>query len=267
VLRRSLYEDARWERQSFAFGIILASDRSMLALVSELSHFLAPCCSQGACRLGTQLELIGKSAPELADNQDPSRVGVVRRIWLDKTRLVGRVVPGFNNRPERRLACLMDLDPAMVKLCEPSFAPVQNCAWACEAAEPDRDTMSTEATARCEALCSAEAPPSSEPYCSERSQQNCREVCMQRVKDVSPICASCLLEDASFAPRGDLLCYHDDQYGERCELCGPEGCCGYYGHPLDFSPQRCWASVGLPQEDDCEPTFGDIEQCSEICSR
>ena len=136
---------------------------------------------------------------------------------------------------------------------------------------------------RCRQLCAIKKPDVEGAYdiCSQKSSDNCKASCQLRVKDVSPACAICLLEDADFGPDGGtgvvvpgfpsssgILCETKRNACEgkepHCVATGRGGRCEYC-----YSDQKakddCVRKVFPRREVDCTAEFRSIDECANFC--
>lgn len=98
--------------------------------------------------------------------------------------------------------------------------------------------------------------------CSIASASSCVDQCEVRIADVPSLCATCLLEAASFHPDGqyvDRWCTYDS-----CTIEGPAGSCTYPA-TNEAAEEDCIRQVYPRREVDCEVQFRSVTECAEVC--
>ena len=120
---------------------------------------------------------------------------------------------------------------------------------------------------RCNSLCTIDEPEVEGAFdiCSDRSAQQCKQECTVRIADANSLCASCLLEQACFAPAcgasGDgPAC---DANGQ-CTVTGREGSCMYPAGD-DAARDNCLRQVEPRRSVECTPEYRSVEECSAVC--
>lgn len=116
---------------------------------------------------------------------------------------------------------------------------------------------SSAADSRCASLCE----PGSDPACDADSVSSCLDACEARISGVSSICATCLLERATFSGEGSPigLCQIDASCpsGERCdgEISGCTYCSG------DAAGRQACELTEIA----CSTSFRPSTECASLC--
>jgi hypothetical protein len=122
---------------------------------------------------------------------------------------------------------------------------------------------------RCVTACPATMPryEGAGAICDAASREQCLDECETRIAGVSPLCQSCLVEEACFAPEGDGCGSGDVSIGcntTTCTVYGEFGQCDYpYG---DMAAElRCRQQVDPRREVTCTPEFRPTTECASVC--
>jgi hypothetical protein len=152
----------------------------------------------------------------------------------------------------------------MVRLSVPAF--VSLILVACGGAPP--------ADPRCEALCQIELPSTEGAYdvCSGQSAEACKAACTARIESASSLCATCLLEKATFTiPASDgaapAHCAPDTSGSctdGTCSLSGHGGTCSFCSGN-EQEELNCIKQAFPRREVQCTPTFRPVAECAAMC--
>jgi len=122
---------------------------------------------------------------------------------------------------------------------------------------------------RCVSICAIHEPEVAGAFdiCSTASAEQCKQECTARVADVKTLCASCLLEQACFAPDcgdsggGDSPC---DPSGQ-CTVTGRAGSCTY---PAGNQAARadCLRQVEPRRTVECTSEYRPQAECNAACA-
>ncbi len=122
---------------------------------------------------------------------------------------------------------------------------------------------------RCVSACTDD-PPSIEgagDVCTTASQVDCVDECEARIAGVMTVCASCLLEDACFDPKGCGPVIVDPPNCDQteCTITGRNGSCSF---PVgnEAAAEDCERQVNPRREVACTPDFRSTSECENVCS-
>lgn len=122
---------------------------------------------------------------------------------------------------------------------------------------------------RCVSACPATMPryEGVGRVCNAASREQCLDECETRIAGVSPICQSCLVEEACFSPDGDGCSGDDVSIGctqTTCTAYGEFGTCMY---PVgdEAAKLRCYQQVDPRREVTCAPEFRPATECASVC--
>jgi hypothetical protein len=120
---------------------------------------------------------------------------------------------------------------------------------------------------RCVTLCIVNEPVVSGAYdvCSAGSVETCKQACDARIADVATLCASCLLEDACFAPDCGGASSGDACDGSgQCTVSGRTGQCTY---PQGDTAARedCLRQVYPRRTVECAAEYRPVSECAASC--
>ncbi|HVK83591.1 MAG TPA: hypothetical protein VM513_05760 [Kofleriaceae bacterium] len=118
---------------------------------------------------------------------------------------------------------------------------------------------------RCVAVCTDEPPSVAGAFdvCDPASTTGCFDECEARIADVATVCASCLLERASFGP--GVLVINEQCSGTTCTVTGRVGSCSF-AQDDPAAKNDCYRQVYPRREIACEPDFRDPAECASLCS-
>jgi hypothetical protein len=119
---------------------------------------------------------------------------------------------------------------------------------------------------RCVAACT-DTPPRDEgvgAVCDDESRVQCVDQCEARIANVSSLCQTCLIEDASFGPRGGddgdpVFCSNNS-----CTLTTEFGTCTY-NLGDEAGRLRCMQMVDPRREVACRSEFRPATECAAVC--
>lgn len=169
--------------------------------------------------------------------------------------------------------CTRRLFPRTEVACDLGLRDVVECSSVCgdDLEVPYQRTVDP----RCEQLCRDEPPSVEEAYevCSAASVTACREQCQQRIDGVGSLCASCLLEDASFPggterPGIENACEPSETCAEGALLCTVEsldgGSCQYCEGDQE-AWEGCIRQVFPRTEVECAADLRPVTECADVC--
>jgi hypothetical protein len=123
---------------------------------------------------------------------------------------------------------------------------------------------------RCVAACPATMPryEGVGEVCDAASREQCLDQCAARIAGVSPVCQSCLVEDACFGPDG---CVGDEGiFGmctnttNTCTVSSEFGMCTYSIND-EAAKLKCYQQVNPRREVTCEARFRPTTECATVC--
>jgi len=127
------------------------------------------------------------------------------------------------------------------------------------------DDPFTDADPRCAAACAIEEPPITDALdiCSVDSARECLSQCATRIESVAPLCASCLVEQARFAPDGHPE-FNWECDGATCWVTnGAEVC--QYPRSDDVAREDCFRQLYPRREVACDVNWRPVIDCAEVC--
>jgi hypothetical protein len=102
--------------------------------------------------------------------------------------------------------------------------------------------------------------------CNAASREQCLDECETRIAGVSPVCQSCLVEDAEFSPGGGSG--DDIAWGmctqTSCTLTSDFGTCTY-GVNDEAAKLKCYQQLDPRREVACTPRFRPTTECATVC--
>ena len=118
---------------------------------------------------------------------------------------------------------------------------------------------------RCNSLCRIEEPSldGAHDICSEDSAVLCKDECNARIELAPSLCASCLLEDATYG-LDDSVSSGDFCENGQCTKTGREGSCTY-PQGDDAARDACTRQVYPRREVHCDYEFQPVQDCASIC--
>jgi hypothetical protein len=121
---------------------------------------------------------------------------------------------------------------------------------------------------RCISLCTVGQPEVEGAFdvCSEASAEQCQQECSARIADTETLCASCLLEDACFAP--DCGGSDDPDFCDssgQCTVSGREGTCTY-SMGDEAARADCLRQVFPRRSVECTTEYRSLSECSAECT-
>jgi len=141
------------------------------------------------------------------------------------------------------------------------------CVAACAGDDSDVDTSDRDP--RCVSACTAPEPhyDGVGQICDAASRVQCLDECETRIANVTPLCQTCLVEEACFGPDG---CFGDDGPGgfctnDTCTLTSEFGMCSYNVND-EAAKVRCYQQVDPRREVSCSSTFRPTTECASVCS-
>jgi hypothetical protein len=137
------------------------------------------------------------------------------------------------------------------------------CMGACAGDGDDVDLSSRDP--RCVSACSAPEPPYEGigAVCDAASRVQCLDECEARIANVTPICQTCLVEDADFGTDGEGAggyCTNN-----TCTLTSEFGSCTYTSGD-QAAELRCRQQVDPRREVSCTASFRPATECASVCS-
>ena len=120
---------------------------------------------------------------------------------------------------------------------------------------------------RCAAICTPEEPDVEGAFdiCSTASVGSCVDQCEARIESVETVCATCLLEDASFGLDDDVFVPDQCEPSGICTMQGREGYCTY-PQGDESAREDCYREVFPRREVACDVEFRPVAECSGTCS-